>query len=517
MADESIQLRDQVGVLRRRWRVLAVTVALALTVGTLLVALLPKTYVAATELRLLDDPLTSDALTEEEVATEARAVTSYDAVTRTIATLGLQESPEQLLDSVTVTPDETGAAVLSIAVSRGSPSEAADIANTLAGTYLDATGERALDRLTELETRIDEINATIGRLDQEMQDAGSPQAFTELQFERRRARAERALLANARSSIVLNQGIESQTGEVVTPAFAPSTPASPKPVRTLGLALAVGLMLGAGFAYLREYFDDVVRYEGNLTKTLSGLAVLGRIPHLRRRDRREPTTLTSPGTPASESYRALTANVRHLLSSRMTAAAPPGANGHERRPGQIVVVSSASAAEGRTATAINLAVVAARAGIQTILIDAELRQPHVGTLLELPPGPGLADVLAGTAPAKDALVNGRVDNLAVMPAGDAPANPAELLSSPRLARLLTNVAERADLVVVDSPPVLAAADTLEMARRADMTVLAVREDVSRCRNVTEAVDRLRQVGATVAGVVLVDVNRRRRSISRASL
>lgn len=510
MADESIELRDQVGVLRRRWKVVATVLALSLAVGALLVLLLPKAYAASAEVRLIANPITGGELTEETVATEARALLSYDNLSLTIDELGLSETPSDLADTVTVTPDDTGAAVLTVGVRRGSASEAADIANTLASTYLDATGVAAQQQLVELEERIDASNREVASLSRDLQAAAGTPAFADLRLALRQAKAERALLQGDRFLIIRNQSVGTEAGDIVTPAIAPGAPASPKLVRTMGLALVVGLMLGVGLAYLRDYFDDVVRSEASLAKALDGVPVLGRIPHVRRRDRKEPTTLTAPGTPASEAYRTLGATVRFRLDDHSHRAGT-----HDARPaGQVVVVSSATGTEGRTATAVNFAVVAARSGLRTILVDAELRHPHVGDLLGLPDGPGLAEVLAGSSRPERALVNGHLENLAVMPAGLAPANPAELLASPRLAELLDTVAEKADLVVVDSPDVLSAADTLEMARRADFTVLAVREDLSRVRNVTEALSRLSQVGANVAGIVLVDVSGRRPSAPR---
>ena len=511
MADESIELRDQVGVLRRRWKVVAIVLALSLAVGMLALFLLPKTYSAFAEVRLVADPVEGD-LTEEAVATEARAVLSYDNVSLTIDELGLSESPAELVRTVEVAPDETGAAVLTITALRSSADEAADIANTLANTYLDATGQAAVQQLVELDAQIEDGQQAISRLRRDLDNAtpGTTE-FATLRAAVDTEVAELAFLQSQRYEIISDPAGGTETGQIVTPAIPPGAPASPRPVRTMGLAIVVGLMLAVGAAYLRDYFDDVVRSGTNLDKTLDGVAVLGRIPHLRRKDRREPTTLTAPGTPASEAYRALGANVRFLLSDSHKHAA---LGGDGRPAGRVVVVSSASSAEGRTATAVNLAVVAARAGLKTILVDAELRRPHVGDLLSVPEGPGLADVLAGTTPADKALVNGHLDNLGVLPAGDPPDDPAELLASPKLAEVLDSVADTADLVVVDSPAVLSAADTLELARRADLTMIAVREDVSRVRNVTEAVRRLGQVGANVAGVVLVDVSPRGLSAPR---
>ncbi len=525
MADDAIQLSDQLGVLRRRWRVLVAALVLAVGVGVLIIALAPRTYVATAQVALEADPSAdTDGLSAEQVATEALVVVSSESLQATIDDLGLSETPDELLDTVSVEPEESGAAGLSITATRGSPSEAADIANTLGATYLDASDDRALERLAEVDSQIDAIYDTIARVDGQLANTTDPQRRTELLIERRRAAAERSLLVDARAAIALGQGAGAETGEVVNPASEPGAPASPRPLQTLALAGVLGLLLGIGLAYLRDYLDDVVRHEGKLGKALGGMPVLGRIPRRRRRERRAPGGTETPESATSQAYRALGANIRYLLSDPPTDGASAtaghtstGPDRQSRGKGLVLLVSSAARAEGRTSTALNLALATARAGLNVVLIDAELRRPRLGQLIGLPDGPGLADVLAGTTPSRDALFNGQTSTLLVMPAGTLPDNATELSASPELVDLLDDLTDEADLVVIDSPAVLVVADGLDMARHADLTVLAVREDLSRTQDVTEAVHRLEQAGAHVAGVVLTDVSHRRRRPTAATL
>lgn len=526
MAEDAIQLSDQLGVLRRRWRVVVATLLLAVGVGVLIIMLSPKTYVATAQMQLDADPTAdSGALTAEQVATEALVVVSSESLQATIDQLGLSETPDDLLDTVSVEPEASGAAVVSITASRESPSEAADIANTLGLTYLEAGGAGDVERLAEVDSRIDEIYDTIARVDGELADTTDPQRRTELLIERRRATAERSLLVDARASIALGQDTGAETGDIVNPASAPSSAASPRPLQTLVLAGVLGLLLGIGLAYLRDYLDDVVRHEGKLGKALGGMPVLGRIPRRRRRERRAPAGTETPESATSQAYRALGANIRFLLSEPSTDGAPasagrPTSSGPDRQSrgkGLVLLVSSASRSEGRTSTALNLALATARAELNVVLIDAELRRPRLGQLIGLPDGPGLADVLAGTTSSREALFNGQTSTLLVMPAGTLPENATELSAAPELVDLLDDLTDEADLVVIDSPAVLVVADGLDMARHADLTVLAVREDLSRTQDVTEAVHRLEQAGAHVAGVVLTDVGHRRRRPTAATL
>jgi capsular exopolysaccharide synthesis family protein len=178
-----------------------------------------------------------------------------------------------------------------------------------------------------------------------------------------------------------------------------------------------------------------------------------------------------------------------------------------------VLVTSASAAEGKTQTAVNTAVAAASAGLDVVLVDADLRNGSVGSLLELPPGPGVSETLTDSSDLRvrlqSALVGTDLERLRVFPSGAATSRSGELMAAPRWASLLAELCATFDLVVIDSPPVLPVVDTLEIVRSADLTLLVVRRDVSRKQELAAAMDRIEQVGGTVGGVVVCDVTRRR--------
>lgn len=494
MSTDTIQLRDQVGVLRRRWLTVVVTLLLAIVAGLLVSFLSTPQYEADTEV-LLPPAQGTNTLTAEEVATEARTVVLFaDDV---IETLGLEESTQDLLDTVVVEPDPNGAAVLTIAAVRDDAEESADIANAMAAAYVDSTDVETAGRIDALEERISALDRQIRALQIEINDAGLDQPPVRLASELRNLRAERGLLVDARAIALREAGLDADQAEVVTPAVTPSSASSPQPVRIVALASALGLLLGIGLAYLRDYFDDSVRNEQQISASSRGRPVLGQIPRWTRSESgTRPVTVASPYSPASEAYRELGANIRFLLGVRRQG------DRTRREPGRVVLVSSAGAAEGKTATAVNLAVVAAAANLRVVLVDANLRRPRVHELFDVPVGKGLADVLDGGCSVQDTLVDVQADNLLLLPAGDAGSNAAGLLTSPRLARLLTELRGEADLVVVDSAAVLPVADALELARACDLTVLVARSKMSRGRDLGETIQRIDRVGGSTAGVVL---------------
>ena len=504
MTDETIRLRDQIGALRRRWRVVALTLLLVVAAGVALTLVTPRVYVAEAEVLIEPDPI-SDAtsLAAEEVATEARAVTSFESLQRVVDAEELSDVPIDLADDVTVTPEDTGAAVVTIAVSRGDAGEAADIANALALTYLDVSGAKAISDLADIDQQIQELEQRIITLSEQL-DSTPPRQSADLRTERRQVIAERSLLFATRAAVRFSVSDAGGRGELIAPAEVPDSPASPQPVRNLGLAVLVGLLLGIGLAYLREYFDDVVRHDRALQESLPGVPVLGHIPHWRRRrsDGHQPLITQAPRSRTGEAYRALGVSVRALLDE-------PHLNGDRARRARVLQVASAVPGEGKTSVAVNLAVVAAQAGLRTVLVEADLRRPAVAELLRLDPTQGLSDVLSGKATARDLLceVDG-VPDLMVLPAGADNGTPAELLASPRLDELIETLRNESDLVVVDGPGVLGVADALEVARDADTIVLAVRQGTSQSKQVAAALQRLHQINVPVSGVVLSNADER---------
>src|SRR5205823_3829656 len=155
---------------------------------------------------------------------------------------------------------------------------------------------------------------------------------------------------------------------------------------------------------------------------------------------------------------------------------------------------------GKTTLAAQLAGRCANAGLATLLIDADLRRPRLGDLLEVPEGPGLADVLAGEVDAEAALVViGNAGGFHLLPAGAAGPDPSRLLQGDRLGQLLAQLRQAFDIVIVDAPPVLAVPDALLLGRWTDGAVLAVRHDASRFPLVERAHRRLAAIGVPVLG------------------
>jgi capsular exopolysaccharide synthesis family protein len=168
------------------------------------------------------------------------------------------------------------------------------------------------------------------------------------------------------------------------------------------------------------------------------------------------------------------------------------------------MVTSALTGEGKSVVSANLALAFAESGVVTVLLDADLRRPHLHRLFGLDSTSGLTEILAGTRPPSDIRKFEVMPNLIVIPSGHVPLNPAELLSSERMSSLVANLSHLADsaVVVVDTSPILAVADALALSTKVDGCVVVVDSTRARARASRRAIESLAAVQATILGVVL---------------
>ena len=306
---------------------------------------------------------------------------------------------------------------------------------------------------------------------------------------------------------------------VAEPAVPPQWPAFPATKLFLILSVATGLLLGTGIAFLSESADVTIRDARDMHRA-TGLGTLAVVPNFDgllddrktffsralklgrtgsrnghangnghakpAADPASPPLLLGNGSvpPPAEAYRTLRTA---LLLSR--AISP-----------RVILVSSATGAEGKTTTAVNMAAALATCGAKVLLVDADLRQPRCHTALGLPPSPGLSDLLTGRVNTEPVQTN--VENLSLLPAGHPAANPTELLTSWLMCKLLQEARERFEFVVLDSPPVLAVSDGLLLANLADGVVFVAESGRSRQDDARLAIERVLQTGGVPVGVVL---------------
>lgn len=286
-------------------------------------------------------------------------------------------------------------------------------------------------------------------------------------------------------------GAGAMQATVIAEAEAPETAARPPLIRNVLLGLLVGLVLGVGVAVLREVLETRVR-DAEDVSTLTDLPVLGVLEHDR-------SVTTRPVFVRDERASAVTESVRRLRTNLQLV--------HRADPPRSILLTSAGPGEGRTTTAVNLAVSLAEGAERVLLIDADLRDPTAAAVLGLREDEGLADVLEGRADPEDVVQRWPGTTLDVMPGG-VTERPTELLASPAMVALMEAMSTRYDVVVLDSAPLLSVADGVLLSEVAGGTLLVVGAGVVRRRQLRRALEALRTVDARVLGIALTGVRRR---------
>lgn len=429
-----MELRDYLAIARQRWLLIVGAVAVVVAVAALYTATATRQYQSTASVFVSTTPSsTSEAyngglFSQQRVTSYADLVTGADMARKVIDQLGLNTSPAGLAGKVkaTVVPETV---VLTITVTDASPKAAQRINQGYVQVLQDS--------VKELET--------------------PPGGTTPL-----------------------------LKATVVDSPTLPGAPISPKPVRNLGLALVLGLLLGMGLAVLREVLDSSVREPADVP-TLEGVPMLSGLAY--DDDVHEHPLISTLPThaPRVESFRVLRTNLSFVDVDNTSKA---------------FVVTSSVPNEGKSTTAVNTALAMAAGGQRVLLLDGDLRRPQVANLLGLEGSVGLTSVLVGKITLPEAVQQHSPSSLDVLTAGALPPNPAELIQSRAMRDLLAEVRTRYDVVVIDSPPLLPVTDAALIAAETDGAVLVIRHGKTTKEQVAGAVERLHAVDTVPLGVIM---------------
>ena len=281
----------------------------------------------------------------------------------------------------------------------------------------------------------------------------------------------------------------------VDPAIVPTSPSSPKPALTIALGAIAGLVLAVLIGLLRELLDTRVRGQEDVAR-VTDAALLGTTARSAR-VRERPLILRDAATSLqAEEYRTIRTNLRFVQLD------------DERRS---VVVTSSKEREGKSTAAANLALAVAGLGERVLLMDADLRRPTLATLFGVDGAIGLSDVVIGDVSLDDAIQPLAAGNIDLLPAGTIPPNPNELLQSRSMDQLLDRLHARYDLIVIDTPPVLAVSDAAVLSTRAGGALVIAAAGRARRGQLTQAFDALDRAGVHILGVILTMVPSRGRT------
>ena len=281
----------------------------------------------------------------------------------------------------------------------------------------------------------------------------------------------------------------------IEPATLPEEPVRPRPLMNTALAAVVGLMLAAGIVFLREYLDDTLKTPEDVERWL-GMPVLGFVAEMKykRGSREEVYIARQPRSPVSEAFRSLRTNLDFASVEK---------------PISTILVTSPGPAEGKTTVAVNLAAIFSQAKKRVVLLDADMRRPHVHQLMGMTNREGLSSLFLNL-PQTINIGRGREDlpRLTVITSGSPPPNPAELLGSEKMSRILDELRRHVDMVVIDTPPSLVA-DAQILSAKVDAVLFVIQPGVTHREAARASLESFKRTGARVVGVVMNRIPRSR--------
>jgi polysaccharide biosynthesis transport protein len=475
-----LSIRGYLHVLRRgRWWVAAGALA-GLAVGLALSLTAVKQYTATAQLLVQSTGsihLTTgaqDAITATDVQTELQLVNSAQVQNEVIKKLGSIPG---------VSASQVGQTnVIAVTAVAADPASAAHIANVYANAFVDWSAATTISNLAAAEQQLRGEIKAIGKQITRLPHSNSAQAS---------ALSDQLAVLKVQLAQLQVAGAAASTGlELVTPAVAPTSPSSPKPVQETLFCLMAGLVVGVGASFLRDSLDDRLA-TAEAVELVGGTPVLATVPMvplLRKSTRPALVSVTDPTSEPAEAYRSLRTSLQFAR--------------HDR-PMRVLMVTSPSADDGKTTVAVNLGAVFAQAGARVVLLSSDLRRPGLSQFLPPSEHAELVSVLTGGQQLERAVtpVPG-LDGLWVVGARAYAGNPTELLAGQRMGAVVGELSQRFDLVIIDSPPVLPVADAMILSSYADAALLVVSSGQTRRGELRRTLEKLSQANAPVVGAVL---------------
>lgn len=447
IAESGISLRDVLDILLRRWLPIVLLAVAGVAVAALATSLQPRLYTA-----------TATAVVNPAVTDNPAAALSQDTLAKSRAV-----QFNELAQSSIV----------------------ADRATTMVGFPLSSSDAlRAVTTKVPTQTSMIEVHATLDDPDRA------------------------ATLATSWVDALIQESEELPQGgggrpqvqiDSMLPATTPTDPSSPDLLFNVAVGGVLGLGLGLAIAALMELLDRRIRGTDDLQR--AGVTPIGAIPKASgladgQRVLAEAGRQDAGHFRVREAFNELRINLQYM---------------NPDDPPRVITVTSTSPADGKSTVAANLAVTLAHAGVPVVLVDADLRRPTVATTFGLPAGAGLSDVVVGRASFVDVLHEAAdPQGLVILPAGQLPPNPTELLTSARFKEAIEALAET-HMVIVDAPPLLAVPDASVVATRLDGALLVLDAESTTRDELRHAVQALQRVHAPILGAVLNRVDSKDRS------
>jgi tyrosine-protein kinase len=469
-------LSDYLGVLRRRIWIVILAIVIAVGAAYLVSSRQTPAYEATSEVNVGGSSIStilnpsahlSSSVVQQNVASAAQAAHTTPVAAATLRAANVHGlTAQDLLDETTITPSST-TSFFSIAVTDRFPDRAKLLATTYAETYVAVSNHNAVAglsaKLSALNVKIAQLKKKIAR---EIAVAGNQSAGAADQTELQNDLKQQGAYQNGLDSLANNNQVAQKAES--------ATKVRPATTRNLVMGFGIGLVIGLVLVSLAEALDTRIRHSDDVAQRL-GLPLLTRIPIPPRSLRKASSLgmLHDEGGIQTEAYRKLRIN---LDFANLSIKA------------RTIMVTSATEQEGKSTTVANLAVALAKAGRRVVLVDLDLRKPYLDRFFDLTGRPGMTDVALGhvtldqamwSIPIPGAEGGPGAGSLHVLPSGPMPPNPADLIESSVVTEVLLDLAERADVVLLDSAPLLPVADGVVLSNKVDGMLVVVRASTIR--------------------------------------
>ena len=490
-------------LLRRRWWVVVAMAVIGFAVAYAYSSLQPSLYRSVAQINIITE--SEDIFSSSPVANPQREVNTaiFIVMAETVQDAALESLGD---DADGVESIEASAAeetdIMEIAAVADSAELAQRAANAAGDTYIQA--QEALDvqsrriQANQLRSVARQFNDDIDVIDRSLFRGGPDVRLDALRVQRGRLVAQQADLRIRANELDIEADLNAGSLQFVVPAQLPESPFEPTPWRDALLAAGLGAFLGVTLVLAYDWVNNRVTTPDEVVRLTDGLPILASLPvhgDQRRRRRRLPTIepqLVAVGSRADEAYRTLATGIRFSAVGRKTST---------------LAVTSAVPGEGKTTVVANLGRALAALGARVVIVSADLRRPRIGSVFDIDETTtGLTSVLLGEVTLAEALRPldvGAGLRMALLPSGPLPGNAPAILGSEAFAKILTRIEEAAaDVILIDTAPVLSVSDSLVVAQQVDGVVVTAVPDLTKKSNLAEAVRRLRAVEAEIVGVVM---------------
>jgi capsular exopolysaccharide synthesis family protein len=486
-------IREYTEILWRRKWIIIVTFVVVMTATILITLLTEPMYRSSAMMRVLSvsgsssDWIAYDTRQVERLMnTYAEFATSRPVLQELSQRLELQDWPQITVEILTNTE------LMIITAEARDPVVAMDTANALTEVMIAQSRELYTGGgKTAQEILGEQLAQVKGELDEawivyENLIAESPESADQIAAASRAIELKEETYATLLDQYERNrvrEAVLANTLSVIEPAAASRNPAKPRKELNLALGFVLGLGGGVALAFLVESLDTTL-YSVDQIKRSASLPVLGKVPAA---GRQVQDPLFNGSSPQGEAFRRLRTNLFTL--------------DHEE-PLRTLLITSAEPREGKSTTVANLAFAVAQSGRQVVAVDAHLRLPTLHKVFGLSNRIGLSSILEEKTAPSESIQRSKIPGVDVITSGPLPANPAELLSSPQMANLIEQLVRHYDMILLDTPSVLAVTDAAALSRSADGVILIVERAQARQESVRAAAQQLSDVKANPIGVVV---------------